>query len=263
MTIGKNSYTKEELYNLLKKSVGSSTAISELQKLIYDVEVPVTDEIRQSAQEEMDTLANETEDFDALLKENGYTRDTYLENVVIPNVQSDKLMEKYYTDNKTAIKKEYKPSTAVILQCDDEKNAQKALDALKNGTDQKEVFEQYQSENASFSDDDVLITTQTLNIPTRMINTLYKQKEAGLVNEVFTSDTATAAYVAILKDNNYDNLLPKLQESLSSNTDFATQCVQFYLKKHNFEIHDQDIFNDFKANYRQFLVSNPELMNEE
>lgn len=262
-SFGKNTYTAGELYQMLKKSVGSSTAITELQKLVYDAEIPVTDEIRQEAQTEFETMAAETEDIEALLAESGYTQETYIENIVIPNIQSDKLMQKYYKDNAESIKSEYKPSVAVILQCDDEKTAQKALDALKSGTEQADVFAQYQSQVAAFSDDEVLITTKDATVPTRLVNTLYKQKEPGLVKEVFTDDSGSSAFVAILVNNNYDEIQEQLTSSLSTDTDFATETVQFYLKKHNFEIHDQEIFNEFKANYPQFLVNHPELMNQE
>ena len=261
MTVGKNSYTKSDLYDMLKKSVGAQTAINLLQNLVYSTEIPVTDEIRQQAEEEFNTMASETENIDQLLQENGYTKESYIEQIVIPNIQSDKLFDKYFKDNQTKIKKAYKPSKAIILQCDDQKKAEEALAALKEGKDRTEVFNQYKSENASYSDDEVLVSTQSTNVPTRMINTLYKQKNAGLVDEVFTSESATAAYVTILVDNNYDNLKDQLKEALSTNTEFATECVQFYLQKHDFQIHDQDIFNEFRTSHPQFLTQYPELMN--
>ena len=245
VTIGDASYTKEDLYTMLKKSVGSATAINQLQNLIYDAEIPVTDEIKQKAQDEYNAMAESTENINELLEENGYTEESYIETVVIPNLQSDMLLDKYFTDNKKEIKKEYKASVAIILQCEDEASAKKALEELKNGAEQKEVFEKYQSETASFSDDEVLISTMSSNVPTRLINTLYKQKETGLIEEVFTSEgeDSTAAYVAILVNNNYDDITFKLKEASSTDTDFATKCVQYYLKKHNFKIHDQDIFD--------------------
>ena len=58
----------------------------------------------------------------------------------------------------------------------DEKTAQKALEAVQDGTELDKVYEEYSSDSASYSNEEVLITTQSTDLPTRLINTMYKQK---------------------------------------------------------------------------------------
>ena len=41
------------------------------------------------------------------------------------HLQAEKLLDKYFVANKKAIKKEYKPCMAVVLQTDDKKTAKK------------------------------------------------------------------------------------------------------------------------------------------
>lgn len=260
MKIGDTTYTKEDIYDLEKADNGASTTMSDIQQMIYNKEVGRTDAIKEQAQKQYNNYAKNNDDFSKQLKSNGYTKQSYINDVLIPTIQADKLVDKYFKANKKAIKKEYKPSKAIILECDDEKTAKKALSALKKGTKQNEVYKQYQSDNANFSDEAVLITTKTNGVPTRLVNTLYKQKKTGIVDEVFSNnENSSLYYVTILQTNNYDKLTGDLKDELSSDSDFASDCLQYYLKKYNFEVHDQDIFDYLRNNNPEYLVGYPEL----
>ena len=261
MTIGDETITKQEVYDLLKASNGASESISKIQSVIYDKEVGQSKALKQKAEEQYEAYKNSSDNFETTLSEGGYTKQSYIDEYIMPSLQAEKLLGNYFNANKKEIKKEYKPSLAIILQCDNTKTAKKALKALKKGTSEADVFSQYQSSDASFSDSETLITSKTSSVPTRLVNTLYKQKKTGLVNEVFESDDddSTTAYVAILKTNDYKDVKSKLKDSLSSDTDLATECMKFYLKKYNFEIHDQTIFDYMKTNNPEFLVNHPEL----
>lgn len=106
-----------------------------------------------------------------------------------------------------------------------------------------------------------MITTKTSGVPTRLVKTLYNQSNTGLVDEVFTSDDedSNTAYVAILQTNSYSKLVSKLKDSLSSDSDLSSECMKYYLKKYNFEVHDQDIFDYLRSNNPEYLVNHPEL----
>lgn len=261
MKIGDTTYTKNDIYNIEKAKDGATTTMTEIQQMIYNKEIGTSDAIKKEAQKKYNAYAEGSDDFEANLKSSGYTKESYINEVLIPTVQADKLVDKYFKANKKSIQKEYKPSSAIILECNDKKTADKALQALKTGTKQSDVFKQYQSSDTSFSDEATLITAKTTGVPTRLINTLAKQKKTGLIDEVFESNDSDskAAYVAILKSNKYESLSGKLKESLVSDSDFASECLQFYLKKYNFEIHDQDIFDYLKNNNPQYLIHFPEL----
>ena len=189
-------------------------------------------------------------------------KDDYIDKVLIPNAQYEKLTEKYFDDAKSDIRSEYKPSVVKIIQCDDEKTAQKALEAVQDGTELDKVYEEYSSDSASYSNEEVLITTQSTDLPTRLINTMYKQEDAGVADEVFTSESGsgtTTAYVAILVDNDYENIKDQIIENLSSSSDFSTQCLVYYLNKYNFTVHDQTVFDYLRENNPEYLVEFPEL----
>ena len=75
-----------------------------------------------------------------------------------------------------------------ILKCDDDKTAQKAIDALKDGKELQEVYDTYTSADSSFSNEEIVCTTLNTDIPTRLINQAYKTKDTGVIDEVFTME---------------------------------------------------------------------------
>ncbi|MDX8418211.1 hypothetical protein [Absicoccus intestinalis] len=261
MTVGDTSYTKNDVYTLLKNTSGTSDGITHIQSIIYNKEVGKTKAMKEEAEKQYEEYKSASDSFESQIKAQGYTKKTYINKVLLPTIQADKLLDKYFQDNKKAIKKKYKPSMAIIIECDSEKKAKQALAELKKGTTQKDVISKYQSSDSNFSDSATLITTKTSGVPTRLVKTLYNQSNTGLVDEVFTSDddSSNIAYVAILQTNSYDKLVSKLKDSLSSDSDLSSACMQYYLKKYNFEVHDQDIFDYLRSNNPEYLVNHPEL----
>lgn len=135
------------------------------------------------------------------------------------------------------------------------------MKALKDGTDPEEIASQYMVDSATYSGKETLITTKKTDISTRMINKLYKTKKAGVIDEIFTNESSgtTYAYVAVLVTNTYKDIKDEVYTTLSSDDDITKACLVYYLKKYNFEVHDQDVFDNLKANNPEYLVSRPDL----
>lgn len=262
MTIGDTKYTKGDEYELLKISTGSDLTMELVKQAIYKQEVKVTKEMKEKAQEQVNNYKENMENFDKQIHSLGYKNSKqYMNKVLIPSLQASELTEKYFTDAKKDIQKKYKPSKARIIQCENKATAKKALKALKSGTDPEEVAQQYMIDSAKYSGKETLITTKTTDLSTRLINTLSKTKKAGVIDEVFTNESSgtTYAYVAVLVSNTYKDIKDDVYTTLSSDDDVTKACLVYYLKKYNFEVHDQDVFNNLKANNPEYLVSRPDL----
>ena len=262
MTIGDTKYTKGDEYDLLKISTGTDLTMELVKQAIYKQEVKVTKEMKKKAQEQVNNYKENMENFDEQIQSLGYKNSTqYMNKVLIPSLQASELTEKYFTDAKKDIQKTYKPSKARIIQCENKATAKKALKALKNGTDPEEVAQQYMVDSAKYSGKETLVTTKTTDLSTRLINTLSKTKKAGVIDEVFTNESSgtTYAYVAVLVSNTYKDIKDDVYTTLSSDDDVTKACLVYYLKKYNFEVHDQDVFNNLKANNPEYLVSRPDL----
>lgn len=262
MTIGDTKYTKGDEYELLKISTGSDLTMELVKQAIYKQEVKVTKEMKEKAQKQVNDYKENMENFDEQIHSLGYKNSKqYMNKVLIPSLQASELTEKYFTDAKKYIQKTYKPSKARIIQCENKATAKKALKALKNGTDPEEVAQQYMVDSAKYSGKETLVTTKTTDLSTRLINTLSKTKKAGVIDEVFTNESSgtTYAYVAVLVSNTYKDIKDDVYTALSSDDDVTKACLVYYLKKYNFEVHDQDVFNNLKANNPEYLVSRPDL----
>ena len=262
MTIGDTKYTKGDEYELLKISTGSDLTMELVKQAIYKQEVKVTKEMKEKAQEQVNNYKENMENFDKQIHSLGYKNSKqYMNKVLIPSLQASELTEKYFTNAKKDIQKKYKPSKARIIQCENKATAKKALKALKNGTDPEEVAQQYMVDSAKYSGKETLVTTKTTDLSTRLINTLSKTKKAGVIDEVFTNESSgtTYAYVAVLVSNTYKDIKDDVYTTLSSDDDVTKACLVYYLKKYNFEVHDQDVFNNLKTNNPEYLVSRPDL----
>lgn len=262
MTIGDTKYTKGDEYELLKVSTGTDFTMELVKQAIYKQEVKVTKEMKEKAQEQVNNYKENMENFDKQIHSLGYKNSKqYMNKVLIPSLQASELTEKYFTDAKKDVQKTYKPSKARIIQCENKATAKKALKALKSGTDPEEVAQQYMVDSAKYSGKETLVTTKTTDLSTRLINTLSKTKKAGVIDEVFTNESSgtTYAYVAVLVSNTYKDIKDDVYTTLSSDDDVTKACLVYYLKKYNFEVHDQDVFNNLKANNPEYLVSRPDL----
>lgn len=262
MTIGDTKYTKGDEYELLKVSTGTDLTMELVKQAIYKQEVKVTKEMKEKAQEQVNNYKENMENFDKQIHSLGYKNSKqYMNKVLIPSLQASELTEKYFTDAKKDVQKTYKPSKARIIQCENKATAKKALKALKSGTDPEEVAQQYMVDSAKYSGKETLVTTKTTDLSTRLINTLSKTKKAGVIDEVFTNESSgtTYAYVAVLVSNTYKDIKDDVYTTLSSDDDVTKACLVYYFKKYNFEVHDQDVFNNLKANNPEYLVSRPDL----
>lgn len=262
MTIGNKTVTKGDEYQILKKGSGTTGTLAIANRQIADKEIGVTDEIKKQAQETLDTYA-EIEGFDDQLKQIGYdSADDYMNEVLIPNLQSQELTKKYFTDAKEDVITSFDPVLAVIIETDSEDNANKALEALKKGDDAGKVGGTYASEDATYAGTEQIITTQDSGLPETLRNAILDASKEEVLDQVFTNDTSTddlTYYVAKVVSTDYDKNLDKIVSALSSNQTIASDCQIYYLKKYQFEVHDQDIFDAFKANNPEYLVTRPDL----
>lgn len=262
MTIGDVTYTRGQEYEYIKKSTGPNLVMQMAEEVIYDKEVPVTDEIRKQAEDNYNEYAKTSDNLESYIQSMGYKdRQDYIDKVLIPAVQAEKLLTKWFTDAQEEIVQEYKPSRVQIIQTDSKDSADKALQALKDGKSAQDVAGQYQMEGTSYNGTAAIVTTMDTVLPTRLINTLSSaESKAGVVNEVFENDDKTQFFVAVLVSNNYDDIKGELESTLKNDSTVTEKCLVSYLTKYDFRVFDQDIFDYLRVNYPQYLVTRPDLM---
>lgn len=263
-TVGDESITRNDEYELIKYVNGPDLMMQGVQSLIYEEEIGSGDDVKKEADELLKQYTNGDEKtFLEQLKNYGYSSlDEYKDAVIIPSVQAQMLLDKYIDENRESIEADFHPVLAAVIECDSEDNAQKAIDALKEDKNTEEVGKQYAQEGAAFTGKEEIITTETTTLPTRLLNTLAESDKDGVLDEIFSNDTSTddkKYYAVKIISRDFDENLDQISEALSSNQELNKDCVIFYLSKYDFEVHDQYIFDYLKALNPEYLVTRPDL----
>ena len=109
-----------------------------------------------------------------------------------------------------------------------------------------------------------MLTTSDSDLNPDDIKALYKNKKTGIMTKVYSpsnSDSTTRYLINVIScdatsDEYYADFINQLK-SLDSN--FEKNLWKHYLKKHNFEVHDQDIFNIIRVDNPEYLYQYPKL----
>lgn len=264
MTIGNKSYDRGTEYQVLKRVSGPALTLAQAQEMIAREEITDMDGVEQEANEQYEEYAASSETFEEDLKEYGYEdKEDYIEKVLVPNVLLEKLQNKYYEDNAEDLEAEYSPALVRIIETDSEDNANRALEALKNGEDPAAVGEQYASETATYRGEETLLLSDDTSLPAELVNTVMDTSKDGVIDEVFTTDTSTdevTYYVADIVTKDYNELLEQFADHFNSDQQMRTDATVYYLEKYDFEVHDQYLFDYWKVKSPEYLVTRPDLM---
>lgn len=251
LTVNDKEITKQDMYDMMKSSASSSFILNLVQNKILDQEVPVTDEIKAKAQEQLDSSKESMgEYFDQMLKSlYGFSsEEDYLESL-INSIRLQELCKTVLADKD--IENTYFPRKAKIFTVKDDEKANSALTALQEGQDFKEVCEEY-GDTTKYKGEEQLVTSES-GLPTLVFDTIKTRTETGLHTEIL-EDTTNGGYY-IIEVTNIDGASLK-EEAI--NTLAATSSVQKSIMNDKYEeydlsFHDIDVYNTIKK-------SNPELV---
>lgn len=265
--IGDTAVTKQKVYDVVKMNNGAPYATDEVKKVIEKAEIKnennINSKVEQLYKDYVGYYGTE-EDFLKQLTNNGYdTPEEFKKTQLKPQVYENMLMEKYTTKNQKKYLKKYQPTIVRVLAVDDKAKAKEAMQALNSGSDWDDVYEEYTSENSGFKNEDKVLTTSETEIKTKDVKAIYKSKETGLLNKIYSplaTGTTTRFIIKVVShDIMSDEYLDDFTAQIKSNdSDFEKEVWKHYLKKHNFKVHDQDIFNSLRVDNPEYLYEFPE-----
>ena len=273
--VGDTIVTKQQVYDTVKYNNGASYSIEKIKEKIKKLEIKNEEQIKKK----INILYNQYEEyygkgdgkeesFESQVKNSGYKNvDEFKKKVLRPQVLEELLMEKYANKNIDKYLKQYKPVIAKVLAVEGEDAAKEAAKELKNGVSWDDVYTKYTSENSSYQNTKKVLTTSDSDLNPDDIKALYKNKKTGVMTQVYASlnsDSTTRYLINVIScdatsDEYYADFINQLK-SLDSN--FEKNLWKHYLKKHNFEIHDQDIFNIIRVDNPEYLYQYPKLAEE-
>lgn len=269
--VGDTVVTKQQVYDTVKYNKGASYSIEKIKEKIEKLEIKDEDQIKKRIDilyKQYEEYYGKEESFESQVKNSGYKDvDEFKKKVLRPQVVEELLMEKYANKRIDKYLKQYKPVIAKVLAVEGEDAAKEAAKELKAGASWDDVYTKYTSENSSYQNTNKVLTTSGSDLKPDDIKALYKSKKTGVMTKVYTpsnTDSTTRYLINVVScdatsDEYYADFINQLK-SLDSN--FEKNLWKHYLKKHNFEIHDQDIFDIIRVDNPEYLYQYPKLSEE-
>lgn len=269
--VGDTVVTKQQVYDTIKYNKGASYSIEKIKEKIEKLEIKDEDQIKKRIDilyKQYEEYYGKEESFESQVKNSGYKDvEEFKKKVLKPQVLEELLMEKYANKRIDKYLKQYKPVIAKVLAVEGGDVAKEAAKELKAGASWDDVYTKYTSENSSYQNTKKVLTTSDYDLNPDDIKALYKSKKTGVMTKVYTpsnTDSTTRYLINVVScdatsDEYYADFINQLK-SLDSN--FEKNLWKYYLKKHNFEIHDQDIFDIVRVDNPEYLYQYPKLSKE-
>ena len=258
--VGSTKITNEDLYQSLKSTNGATTTIQLVQDALAVKEgLSVTEEMKKEAAADLVKLKKDyggDEAFAEALASAGFENDEdYLERVSYPDLLKGALLDKYLSENEEKILNQYHPIKAKVIEFSSQANADKALAAIKEGDTLEEAFKKYGAEKATLTGKEVIYHAES-SIANTVYTRLSSATKAEVIKEVLADASESKWYITEITNLEPTSMVQEIFDELKvSATSLSTEMLETYLKKHNFSVHDIDIYNEIKTNYPSYLVS--------
>lgn len=257
-TIDGSSYTKGDLYDMIKLAGGADYTVS-LAKKTLNAGIEVTDEMRAAAEAELKSLITSSgeEKFNTSLSNAGYdSQEQYLEEVLIPKQQESAAIKAYATTNYETLASTYVLRKVRIIEVKTEALGTEAIAKLKNGSTFSEVAKEY-NQSSTYTGTELISTKETTTAANVLPDTVQTQVEAltqpALIETVIT-DSSKYYVVQVIATS------PALftDEGIALLATLTSVSESFYKEAFanaDFTIYDKDIYDEIKANdtYKNYL----------
>lgn len=255
ITVNGKNITKGDVYNVMLSSNGAAQAVKDATKIIVNAEVEITDDLQSQADTMLSyykTLYGDT--FSTYLESSGITEDDYLNDTIIPSLQSEELPKKYVEQNYDELVTTYMPLQGVVIAFDSEENANSALSVLKDGTsDAAAAAEAYGSSSDTASQ---IYTTQS-----GLDSAVWSALIASTSDEGWKTVTGDdgSFYVIRLDSNDKEALKDDIITEIASYDATSTDSNIYFFKKYNFHVYDINLYNSIgnSDDYSSYLVQDP------
>lgn len=255
ITLGKDTITKNDVYEGLKNRNGVTAVISKATAFIIDKEVPVTDDMKKEAKEELAAFkkAIGDENFKNYLKNMGYTEQQFLDENVMTTVRTGYLSKNYVADNYDAINEKYEIRKVQVFHTTDNSVAAEVQKKVSSGElTIEEAVKKYDGKTSDFTGKEQIITNAA-GLSSDIWENILKVKEDNTLLDVhqYSSDLKNFYVIKVVSVNvPYE----EAKDSIEGLRSIGDEAFAYYLKKYNFTVYDIDLYNGIKANNESYLV---------
>lgn len=253
--VGDSEFSKEALFNLMKNQDPASLVIEMAKKQITEKKMPINDDITALAQKELDRIKEIFGDtfLDTLAVYGFESEADYLEKALIPQIQQEKLTQKYIKDNMEAMVEVYKPKKVRIAEFDDADKATEAISALQAGQSFEDVVKEL-STSLTYDGDIQLVHSET-NLPTSIKQFINAASVPTLSSKPIEEDSTKKAYVIQVVEVNTSSFEDELLQDLGRLNSANERMFVTYFQEGNFKVFDKQVYDGIKASYPDYLTN--------
>lgn len=247
-SVGDTTVTKGDIYSSLVNNIGSYVVVSEVNRAVLDIYVPVDDEINAEADGIMNNYESMYGDaLDTMVTSYGYSdSEEYRNEGIVPSIQARNLYEMYVNDNWETIKQEKNPKKGVVISVEDADTANTVMNALNDGTALADVI----SENGlTHSGSEELIYADS-DYPVEVMTMVNSATDATYVT-VTCADGSI--YVLSVTESDPEAIKDEVAADLALTEDIQRNALAHYIQASNFEIYDRNVYDAIAVNYPEYL----------
>lgn len=250
-SVGNQTLTKGDMYNFMLARDAGYFTINEAKKVIFEKEVPVTDEMRSEAEETLNTYKTMLSDsFASYLQSYGFAdEEEYLNNSLLVSLQAQELTKVYVNEKFGDLVSRYSPKKIRIMQFTDEATANQALEQVKSGANFEETAT---SLGSSVSAAETIATTQS-SYATNVLSTLSVITDPTLT-DVIADDNGANFYIVQVIATDAESFKDEAVDTIASISALSSEASIFYFEKYNFTVYDKTIYDQLESNYADYLI---------
>lgn len=256
--------TKEEVYEDIKLNDSITYVMDKVKEVIADKEIEDEDTIDKKTAEIFESYVEYYGSEEAILDSIDGTIEEFKENQVSSAAKQTLLKYKYIDKNQKTYLDKYESTVTRILMLESEEEGSKALKELEEGAEWNDVYSKYTTETSYYENKDTTIYLGNGQISDEIVKKVYKTDNPGVLEEVFTTDDTTFYIINVIskdvEDEKYRDMI--YDSIINADSELETNMWSYYLKKYNFEIFDQEVFDAFKSTNPEYLWQYPELKKE-
>ncbi|MBQ6221659.1 MAG: hypothetical protein IJJ44_03505 [Solobacterium sp.] len=251
MKVGDKVITKGNVYSAMLAQNGSDVVRNQAMKVIGDIEVEETDEIRESAQMDLEYYrAIYGPSFEESLKQNNLTEEEYVETL-IDDQQATKLVTNYIEENFDTMVSNYSPVKATVLTFSKEEDASAVLAGLKDGS--LTIDDAKANYDTSSSGKPEIVTMNTTTYGTAMLSVLLGQKADDGWTMVSSTENGNY-YVMRVEDDDRNNYKDEIVNELYGTETINNNALAHYFEKYGFHVYDKILYDTIANDYPSILV---------
>lgn len=253
LTIGNTSYTKSQLFSLMINQDPGTLVIQMAKQKILEKEIPINEEVKKQAQEELDYIKEIFGDqFLTNISLYGFTSEQdYLDRALLPAAQEKLLTEKYVAANLDLLTAKYAPKKVRIIEFNDAEKANTALKEIKEGKNVEEVAKAY-STSTTYNGKEQLVHIES-SLPSIVTSFINEIKMPTLTSEPLLQETTSKYYVVQVTETSPSRFEDEVKEQLSSLTSVNEMVFQSYFKEGDFAVYDKSVYDSVVKSYSSYL----------